>query len=346
MSGSNDQPQSYDYSQPTFNPDQTYEYDESGQGYDNYGLSMTGGTQQYGGASGASLESYGASQQQQTAQPSSDTSSRKRAKPRKAEASNSTAPATLEDDDAVPPFVDESAYNQPTFDPDRSYDESGQHYDMYSGLPMTDASMMMAGGKQQYGASGASAESYGAGTTYNNASQQQPAQPSGSSSGPKKRGRPHKDNARKAKSRKKRAEQQTNSDRLSHSSQTQVQWCPQTQEGSYASSASAVASAPLSACDMMTDDQRQFYNSKTYEERQLYGSSMGLQSHHSAGYGAGFSGTAGQMPQLGAYDDSVRMLDSQPPSIPYSPELDRDFALAQNPNRSETWWSTVMQPPQ
>ncbi|TYJ51121.1 hypothetical protein B9479_008324, partial [Cryptococcus floricola] len=84
-------------------------------------------------------------------------------------------------------------YSQPMFDPDRSYDESGQQYDRYSGLPMTGASMMMmAGEPQQYGATGASAESYGAGTTYNNASQQQPAQPSSSSYELKKRGRPRK----------------------------------------------------------------------------------------------------------------------------------------------------------
>ncbi|ODN82735.1 hypothetical protein L202_01019 [Cryptococcus amylolentus CBS 6039] len=106
-----------------------YEYDESGQQYDVHSgmpmtdasmMMMTGGTQQYG-ASGASAESYGAGttydnvSRQQTAQPSSGTSGRKGpGRPRKAEASNSTAPATLEDDDAFPSFVDESAHNQLT----------------------------------------------------------------------------------------------------------------------------------------------------------------------------------------------------------------------------------------
>ncbi|ODN82745.1 hypothetical protein L202_01029 [Cryptococcus amylolentus CBS 6039] len=123
MSDSNDQSQYYDSSQLTFNPD---EYDDFGQGDDNHDfpmtdasmMMMTGGTQQYG-ASGASAESYRAGttydnvSQQQTAQPSSGTSGRKRGRPRK-EASNSTAPATLEDDDAFPPFFDESNYIQPT----------------------------------------------------------------------------------------------------------------------------------------------------------------------------------------------------------------------------------------
>ncbi|ODO10413.1 hypothetical protein I350_01008 [Cryptococcus amylolentus CBS 6273] len=109
MSGSNDQSESYDSSQLTFNPD---EYDDFGQGDDNHDfpmtdasmMMMTGGTQQYG-ASGASAESYRAGttydnvSQQQTAQPSSGTSGRKRGRPRKAEASNSTALATLDDYD-------------------------------------------------------------------------------------------------------------------------------------------------------------------------------------------------------------------------------------------------------
>ncbi|ODN99336.1 hypothetical protein L198_03178 [Cryptococcus wingfieldii CBS 7118] len=93
---------------------------------------------------------------------------------------------------------------------------------------------------------------------------------------------------------------------------------------------------------MMSDDQRQFYNSLTYEERQLYEGSMGLQSLHAAGYGAGSSGTAGQMPQLGADDDSMLMDDdSQPSSAAYNPELDENSDLAQG--FGELWWESSQQ---